>query len=80
MGRYNMTWKMLTWTTCRYDVALLYLEQANYNLEQAVAAYKSDEQWEKSHSLEAAKKGKSKATQSSGRRKWGFGSLTGQLS
>ncbi|KAJ4373349.1 hypothetical protein N0V83_003644 [Neocucurbitaria cava] len=63
-----------------YDVALLYLEQANYNLEQAVTAYKADEQWEKEHSLEAAKKGKSKASQSPVRRKWGFGGLTGQLS
>ncbi|OAL44369.1 hypothetical protein IQ07DRAFT_250101 [Pyrenochaeta sp. DS3sAY3a] len=71
---------MVACKVVEYDVALLYLEQASYNLEQAVTAYKSDEQWEKSHSLEAAKKGKSKATQSSGRRKWGFGSLTGQLS
>lgn len=64
----------------RYDVALLYLEQASYNLEQAITAYKADEEWEKEHSLEAAKKGKSKASQSSGRRKWGFGGLTGQAS
>jgi len=64
----------------RYDVALLYLEQASYNLEQAIAAFKADEDWEKEHSLEAAKKGKSKDSQTSGRRKWGFGGLTGQLS
>ena len=63
----------------RYDVALLYLEQASYNLEQAITAYKADEDWEKTHSLEAAKKGKAKESQSSGRRKWGFGGLTGQL-
>jgi len=63
-----------------YDVALLYLEQASYNLEQAIAAFKADEDWEKEHSLEAAKKGKSKDSQTSGRRKWGFGGLTGQLS
>ncbi|KAH7389928.1 hypothetical protein BKA66DRAFT_460148 [Pyrenochaeta sp. MPI-SDFR-AT-0127] len=63
-----------------YDVALLYLDQASYDLEQAIAAYKADEQWEKENSLEAAKKGKSKASSSSGRRKWGFGGLTGQLS
>ncbi|KAF1844381.1 uncharacterized protein K460DRAFT_419303 [Cucurbitaria berberidis CBS 394.84] len=70
---------MMGCKVAEYDVALLYLDQANYNLEQAIAAYKADEQWEKEHSLEAAKKGKAKA-QSSGRRKWGFGGLTGQLS
>lgn len=70
---------MLT-VCCRYDVALLYLEQADYALEQAITAFKSDEEWEKTHSLEAAKKGKAKAPQSSGRRKWGFGGLTGQAS
>ncbi|KAF2124704.1 hypothetical protein P153DRAFT_370620 [Dothidotthia symphoricarpi CBS 119687] len=64
-----------------YDVALMYLEQAGYNLEQAVSAFKADEKWEMDHPLEAAKKGKSKEPKSSGRRKWGFGSgLTGQLS
>lgn len=67
-------------TSCRYDVALLYLEQADYNLENAILRYRADEEWEKNHSLEAAKKGKGKASQSSGRRKWGFGGLTGQVS
>ncbi|KAF2642132.1 hypothetical protein P280DRAFT_293764 [Massarina eburnea CBS 473.64] len=62
----------------RYDVALLYLQQADYNLDDAIAAYKADERWEKEHPLEAAKKGK----KPSGRRRWGGGSgggLTGQL-
>jgi hypothetical protein len=64
----------------RYDVALLYLEQANYNLEEATAAYKEDEKWEKAHPLQAAKKGKAKESQPNGRRKWGFGGgLAGQL-
>lgn len=59
----------------------MYLEQADYNFEQAVATYKADEKWEMDHPLEAAKKGKSKVPQSSGRRKWGFGGgFTGQLS
>jgi hypothetical protein len=44
-------------TNRRYDVALLYLEQASYNLEQATAAFKADEQWEREHPLQAAKKG-----------------------
>ncbi|KAF2845971.1 hypothetical protein T440DRAFT_459392 [Plenodomus tracheiphilus IPT5] len=63
-----------------YDVALLYLEQADNQLEQAIISYKADEEWEKEHSLETAKKGKSKASQTTGRRKWGFGGLTGQSS
>jgi hypothetical protein len=70
---------MVKCKVAEYDVALLYLEQADYNLEQAIIAYKADEDWEKEHSLEAAKKGKAKASQSPGRRKWGFGGLTGQL-
>jgi len=70
---------MVRCKVAEYDVALLYLEQASYNLEQAITAYKADEDWEKTHSLEAAKKGKAKESQTSGRRKWGFGGLTGQL-
>jgi len=70
---------MVKCKVAEYDVALLYLEQASYNLEQAITAYKADEDWEKTHSLEAAKKGKAKESQTSGRRKWGFRGLTGQL-
>ncbi|KAJ4288471.1 hypothetical protein N0V90_011707 [Kalmusia sp. IMI 367209] len=54
-----------------------------YNLEEAIAAYKADERWERENPLEAAKKGKAKMPQNHGRRKWGFGgsggSLTGQI-
>ncbi|CBX99696.1 hypothetical protein IAQ61_005052 [Plenodomus lingam] len=71
---------MVRCKVAEYDVALLYLEQTEYQLEHAVTSYKADEEWEKEHSLEAAKKGKSKASQSTGRRKWGFGGLTGQVS
>ncbi|EOA85379.1 uncharacterized protein SETTUDRAFT_164036 [Exserohilum turcica Et28A] len=71
---------MVKCKVAEYDVALLYLEQASCNLEQAITAFKADEEWEKEHSLEAAKKGKSRASQSLGRRKWGFGGLTGQAS
>lgn len=54
---------MLTSLPCslRYDVALLYLEQSDWNLEEALMAYREDEQWEKSYPLEAhsqANKGK----------------------
>ncbi|KAH8728196.1 hypothetical protein GQ44DRAFT_61223 [Phaeosphaeriaceae sp. PMI808] len=72
---------MVTCKVAEYDVALLYLEQADYNLDQAIVTYKADEKWEKDHPLQAAKKGKSKAPQTIGKRKWGFGGgLTGQLS
>jgi hypothetical protein len=47
----------------RYDVALLYLKSADWNLESAISAYREDEQWESEHPLEAspqaAQKGKS---------------------
>ena len=45
----------------RYDVALLYLRQAEWDLEAAMEAYREDERWEREHPLEAqarAKKGK----------------------
>ncbi|KAF2197723.1 hypothetical protein GQ43DRAFT_193184 [Delitschia confertaspora ATCC 74209] len=72
---------MLACKVAEYDVALLYLQQADYNLEQAIEAYRADESWEKDHPLEAARKGKADS-KSSGRRGWGFGGggLTGQLS
>jgi len=70
----------LTGPQLRYDVALLYLQQADYNLDEAIGAYKSDERWEREHPLEAVKKGKSKASSAAtGRRKWGFGGLAGQI-
>jgi hypothetical protein len=59
----------------RYDVALLYLKQSDYDLELAIEAFKADEKWEKAHPLD---KGKGKAR--SGRlRLNGGGGLTGQL-
>ncbi|KAI9055490.1 hypothetical protein LZ554_000444 [Drepanopeziza brunnea f. sp. 'monogermtubi'] len=45
----------------RYDVALLYLQQVDYDLEAAVEAYKDDERWEKEHPIEANMKGKGKS-------------------
>ncbi|KAF2261762.1 hypothetical protein CC78DRAFT_469514 [Lojkania enalia] len=74
---------MVACKVAEYDVALLYLQQADYDLNQAIGAYKADERWEKEHPLEIAKEGKAKASQSSGRWKWFGGSgggLTGQLS
>ncbi|CZS99859.1 uncharacterized protein RAG0_08148 [Rhynchosporium agropyri] len=44
----------------RYDVALVYLTQAEYDLDAAIEAYKEDERWEKEHPIEANVKGKGK--------------------
>jgi len=54
----------------RYDVALLYLKQVDYDLEAAIEAYKDDERWEKEHPMEANIKGKGKTRQSVGRRRF----------
>ena len=40
----------------RYDVALLYLQQAEWDLDLAIGVYKDDERWEKEHPLEAQQK------------------------
>jgi len=57
-----------------YDVAVLYLKQADYDLKEAIEAYKADERWEKEHPLDKKGKEKSRRTRSS----FG-GSLSGQL-
>ena len=63
----------------RYDVALLYLKQVDYDLDLAIEAFKEDERWEKEHPLEATK-GKGKANQVSYRKRRGMGlSMTGQI-
>ncbi|KAI9701043.1 MAG: hypothetical protein M1836_001712 [Candelina mexicana] len=74
---------MVACKVSEYDVALIYLKQADYNLDLAIEAYKADEKWEKEHPLDQASssKGKSKAQQSQGRRRFGIGGgITGQLS
>lgn len=40
---------MVACKVSEYDVAVLYLEQSNYDLETAVEAYVGDEEWEKNH-------------------------------
>lgn len=73
---------MVACKVAEYDVALLYLQQADYDLERAISNFKADDSWEREHPLEAARKGKSRASQSTGRRKWfggSGGSLIGQL-
>lgn len=42
-------------TVFRYDVAQLYLEQHDYDLDGAVEAYQDDEKWEKEHPLQDGK-------------------------
>lgn len=61
-----------------YDVALLYLEQAKYDLDMAVECYLEDEKWEKEHPMQGRSKGKGQKPP--GRRMFaGGGGLTGQL-
>jgi len=64
--------------TLRYDVALLYLDQTDYDLDTAIENYKEDEQWEKDHPMEFAK---GKAKDRSRKRTLGTANgLIGQLS
>ena len=42
----------------RYDVATLYMQQADWDFDAAVEAYKEDERWEKEHPMQAREKGK----------------------
>lgn len=44
----------------RYDLALLYLAQAEYKLDDAIQTYMADEQWEKEHPLKKSRTGKNK--------------------
>lgn len=62
----------------RYNIALLYLQQASYDLDLAVETYLADDKWEKEHPMEGSSKGKT--SQKPGRRKVGMGTgLSGQL-
>lgn len=44
----------------RYDIALLYLEQAEYDLDAAVNTYLTDELWETEHPLAPSPGGNTK--------------------
>ncbi|OTA90771.1 hypothetical protein M434DRAFT_397760 [Hypoxylon sp. CO27-5] len=50
-----------------YDVAVLYLEQAGYDLEMASEAFFADEEWERTHPVETARRGKAVAKCTSSR-------------
>jgi len=54
----------------RYDVALLYLQQVDYDLKAAIETYKDDERWEREHPIEANVKGKGKARHDVGKRRF----------
>lgn len=54
----------------RYDIALLYLNEVDYDLEAAIEAYKDDERWEKEHPIAATGKGKGKTKNDVGRRRF----------
>ena len=53
-----------------YDIALLYLEQTDYDMEAAVEIYKDDERWEKEHPMEINIKGKGKSRHNVGKRRF----------
>lgn len=63
----------------RYDIAVLYLEQASYDLEAAIEAYKADEKWERDHPMNANIKGK-KRMEVPRRKKFGGPGIASQLS
>ena len=46
-----MDWLTSVAPRFRYDVAVLYLKNAEWNLDEAIQAYQEDEQWEKEHPL-----------------------------
>ncbi|KAI1405831.1 hypothetical protein F4819DRAFT_482281 [Hypoxylon fuscum] len=50
-----------------YDVAVLYLEQAGYDLEMATEAFFADEEWERTHPVEAVGRGKGVVKRASSR-------------
>jgi hypothetical protein len=63
----------------RYDLAILYLDQTNYDLDAAVEAYIEDERWERENPLAKVKSKGKDAVEHGRRRRLGSG-LTGQLS
>ena len=67
-----------TFIRSRYEIALLYLQQAKYDLDAAVEAYLADEKWEKEHPI--AGSAKEKGGRRPARRRLGLSAgLTGQL-
>jgi len=46
---------MMTCKVAEYDVAVMYLKQAEWDLQTAISAYQDDERWEKEHPMAAQK-------------------------
>ena len=61
----------------RYDVAVLYLEQTDYDLDAAIQTYKEDERWEKEHPHASSSKGKAKDRKT--KKRGVAGGISGQL-
>lgn len=55
----------------------MYLQQADYDLDVAISAYKEDEKWEKEHPMNSNVKGK--APQRPGKRRMGGFGIAGQI-
>ncbi|WPH03545.1 Hypothetical protein R9X50_00642500 [Acrodontium crateriforme] len=69
---------MVACKVAEYDVALLYLQQADWTLDAAVEAYREDERWEKEHSLQAKERHKhGKTAQRAGMRRFVGNSMNG---
>lgn len=74
--RKNKVRRWMVATKCaEYNVATLYLKGSDWNLDIAIDSFQADEQWEKEHPL----KGKGKSKDVGNRRRFGGGSLAGQL-
>lgn len=59
-----------TYTADRYDIALLYLEQFDYDLDAAVEAFKDDERWEQEHPLVGSANGSAGKRHTVGKRRF----------
>ncbi|KAM0799675.1 hypothetical protein BDR22DRAFT_855051 [Usnea florida] len=70
---------MVACKVSEYEIALLYLQQSDYNLGLAVEAYMADEKWEKENPMEGASKGRTKGQKPGKRRKGTETGLIGQL-
>ncbi|KAF2726142.1 hypothetical protein K431DRAFT_214416 [Polychaeton citri CBS 116435] len=61
---------MMACKVAEYDVALLYLDNAAWDLDAAIQAHKDDERWEREHPLKAKGKGKGKNAATTGMRRF----------
>jgi hypothetical protein len=65
--RKNKLRRWMVATKCPdYDVATLYLKSSEYHLENAIEAFKADEQWEKDHPMKGKQKSRPGRRPSSG--------------